>query len=184
MAEEKKTITPVAKGVRAKKGTMAKLADVFLAEDITEVKNYIIKDVIIPTVKRAVCDTIVNAANMLIYGTTRSSGVDVLGRNGTPASYVSYSSYSQNQPAKPTPGRYSFDDIVLPTHQEAEDVLRGMSDILASYPVVSVADFYELCGTNGAHTDHNYGWRSIAQAEIIRTKNGYVVKLPKPIPIC
>lgn len=183
MADDKKTITPVAKGVRAKRSGFQKVFDMFISEDLGTIKDFIVKEVLVPTIKKSVCDTVVNATNILLYGQKASINNNILGRSNVPASYVAYSSVSSAQNVQPQPGRYSLDDIVMNTHQEAEDVLRGMSDILQAYPSVSVAEFYELCGTTGSYTDNNYGWTSIAQAEIIRTKNGYIVKLPKPRPI-
>ena len=52
---------------------------------------------------------------------------------------------------------YDYDDIILESRGEAEDVLERMDELIATYQVVSVADFYDLVGVSGNYTDNKYG---------------------------
>ena len=58
-----------------------------------------------------------------------------------------------------------------------------MDELIDRYEVVSVADLYELVGITGNYTDNKYGWTNIRNAEVVRVRDGYVLKLPKATPI-
>ena len=175
--EEKKVEKVVSGAVRTKKRSM--LSDSFISEDVNNVKSYIILDVLIPAAKKAISDIIVNGVDMLLYGETGHTK-----KNGS--SKVSYRSYydrpSERRDTRSI-GGYRYNDIVLDNRGEAEDVLMRMDDLIASYGVVSVADLYDLVGENCNYTDNNYGWTDIRSASVVRVRDGYLIKLPKALPI-
>ena len=77
-------------------------------------------------------------------------------------------------------------DIIIETRKEAEDVLSHINDIFEAYGSVSVADLYDLCGLTGSYKDNKIGWKdpdSIAKMCIVRTRQGYQLKLPKPVDL-
>ena len=79
---------------------------------------------------------------------------------------------------------YTIDkfDIIEPifaTRRDAEEILNYMGDLIDEYGFVTVADFYDLVGVSGNYTDNKYGWTDISNAEIVRVKDGYMIKLPK-----
>ena len=185
---EKKEITKVVQGTAKvkKKGKSSKFAEMFIAEDVSNVKSYIVTDVLIPAAKKLFVDAIKDAVDMLVFGRTdrgkRSSGFR--------ADYVSYNRYSDRR----YDGRlsndaiirtgYSYDDVILETRGEAEEVLDAMNDVIETYGMVSVMDLYDLVGISGQYTDNNYGWKNLRNAEPIRTRDGeYMLKLPKAIPL-
>lgn len=51
-----------------KKGEMQKFADVFIAEDANNVKSYILMEVIVPAVKKAISDIVTTGIDMILYG--------------------------------------------------------------------------------------------------------------------
>lgn len=59
-----------------------------------------------------------------------------------------------------------------------------MDDILDQYGIVSVSDLYEAADidTNN-YTLNKIGWTSIRSADIIRVRDGWMIKFPKPAPI-
>ena len=73
--------------------------------------------------------------------------------------------------------------LLLESRGEAEDVLERMDELIATYQVVSVADFYDLVGVSGNYTDNKYGWTDIRNASVIRVRDGYMIKLPKALPL-
>lgn len=91
------------------------------------------------------------------------------------------------------PGTYRCDyskeqrkpiDIVIETRKEAEAVLSHIDDIFKNYGSVSVADVCDLCGLTSSFNDVKIGWEdpdSIAKMYIVRTRQGYQLKLPKPV---
>ena len=76
-----------------------------------------------------------------------------------------------------------YDDIVLDKRDEAEDVLSRMDELISTYGMASVADLYELVGVTGNYTDNKYGWTDIRSASAIRVRDGYLLKLPKALPL-
>ena len=174
------------KAIVKKKSEASKLADIFIAEDIKNVGSYILMDVIVPTLKRAITDVIKNGVDMLFYGSRGTAG------KSSTASRYSYTPYydrsrSRDVYTEPrTRSRQTFDNLLLETRGEAEDALRSMDEIIESYGIVSVADLYELVGLekDAEYTDNDYGWTSIRSAKVERTWDGYyLLNLPKPMPI-
>lgn len=182
--EERPKINKVVSGtVKRSKNSGSKLADVFISEDVSNVKNYILMDVIVPAVKKAISDVITNGIDMLLYGSNGRTNA-----NRSTASTISYNRYygRDDHPRISDPvqtSRYSYDTITLTTRGEAEEVLARMDEIIDTYKMVRVADFYDLVGVTGNYTDNKYGWTNIRNAEVVRVRDGYRIKLPRALPI-
>lgn len=179
-----KVVTGVVK--TKKKSEVRKLADTFISDDVSKVKEFVWLDVLVPAVKKAISDIITNGIDMILYGESGRSKKSSL--PGSKIGYVptNYSSISSNQRGfKPVANRstYSYDDITLTTRGEAENVIMAMDEIVSEYKFVRVADLYDLVGVTGSHTDCNYGWTDIRSAEVVRTRDGYMIKLPRALPI-
>ena len=52
-----------------------------------------------------------------------------------------------------------------------------------TYGLVRVADLKDLVGISDNYTDNKYGWTNIRNAEIVRVRDGYMIKMPKAVPI-
>lgn len=177
-----KVVSGTAK-IRKRSGAQ-KLTDIFVPGDVENVKHYILTDVIVPAVKKAIVDVVSDGVNMLMYGESGSH------KSNSVASKVSYRSFydqkSNNRErysSIQTRTGYSYDNIVLESRGEAEDVLARMDELLATYGMASVADMYDLCGVTPQYTDNNYGWTNIRNAQIVHIRDGYVIKMPKPMPL-
>ena len=184
LAAERPKINKVVTGnVKRSKNGGSKLADVFISEDVSNVKNYILMDVIVPAIKKAISDVITNGIDMLLYGSNGRTNA-----NRSTASTISYNRYygRDDHPRTSDPvqtSRYSYDNITLDTRGEAEEVLARMDEIIDTYKMVRVADFYDLVGVTGNYTDNKYGWTNIRNAEVVRVRDGYRIKLPRALPI-
>lgn len=183
--QPEKRVEKVIKGkAKVKKNEMRKLTDVFISEDVSNVKNYIFMDVIVPAVKKAIYDLVVGTLDMSLYG-GRGGG----GKRPTAdkVSYRDYNSVSRRDErtynSNRTASGYSYDDIVVDTRGEAETVLMRMDEIMEEYESVRVADLYDLVGVTGNYTDNNYGWTNIRNAEVIKVRDGYKIKMPRAIPL-
>ena len=164
------------------KSGMSKITDIFISEDAANVKSYIVMDVLVPAVKKAISDIVRDGIDMILYGESRGR------RNSTSSSYVSYRDYSRSDDRdrfrdSRTRSGYNHDDIILESRGEAEEVLTRMDELIDTYGVVSVADLYDLIGKSCEYTDNKYGWTNIRNAEPIRVRDGYMLKLPKALPI-
>lgn len=183
--DEKKVEKIVTGVVKTKKKTgVQKLTDVFISEDTTKVKSFILMDVLIPAAKKAVYDIVTNGIDMILYGETGHSK-----KYHGAASKVSYRDYNEiskdRRPYRSSVNKstYSYDDIVLETKGEAEAVIMGLEEIIDTYSVASVADLYDLVGVTGSYTDNNYGWTDISSAQTVRVRDGYLLKFPRALPI-
>lgn len=169
-----------------KKSDLRKLADVFIPEDVESVKSYILMDVLVPTIKKTVVDIVSDGIQILMYGEKRGNN-----NSRSIADKVSYRNYyddkrDDRRSRRPQPrqiGTYIYDDIILDSRGEAEDVLRHMGDLIETFNMVSVADYCELAGAKCEWTDNKYGWFDIRSAHVIRTRDGYMIKLPKAVPL-
>ena len=180
---EKRVEKVISGTAKTKKNEVRKFRDVFISEDISNVKSYILMDVLVPAMKKAISDIVTDGIDMILYGETGRSG-----KRRTNSSYVSYSSYSRkddrrNDRGVRTRNGYSLDDIILETRGEAEEVLSRMDELIDTYGVVSVADLYDLVGITGNYTDNKYGWTNIRNAKPVRVGDGFMLELPKALPI-
>lgn len=181
---DRKRVEKVVHGrVRTKpKYGLSKITDVFISEDAANVKSYIVMDVLVPAVKKAISDIVRDGIDMILYGESR-------GRKSSSASgYVSYRDYSRSDDRdrfrdSRSRSSYAHDDIILDSRGEAEEVLTRMDELIDTYGNVSVADLYDLVGKSSEYTDNKYGWTNIRNAEPIRVRDGYMLKLPKALPI-
>ena len=184
VTEEKNIQKVVTGSVKTrKKNELQKMTGAIISEDARNVKSYILMDVLLPAIKDAIEDIVTNGIRMILRGETgarrnSNSGVSRISYN---TAYDSRRRTSYNEPRTRT--GYNFDDIVLGTRGEAENVLRHMDDLIETYGYVSVADLYDLVGILGTPNDNKWGWTNIRTAEPIRVRDGYLLKLPKICPI-
>lgn len=187
-AAEEKKIEKVVKGkVKTKKRSeISKLSDVFISEDAGNVKSYILMDVLVPTIKKAIVDIGTDALNMIFLGGTGRGSRS----SGNSAHYVSYSRFSEPRERRVEsdyrrPGtRFDYDNIVFETRADAEATLEQMMDIIDNYGFVTVADLYDMADLSHPYTSNDYGWTNLRNADILRVRGGgYGLKLPKAVAI-
>lgn len=184
LPDEREKLEKVIKGTaKIKKNEMRKLRDVFISEDVKSVKSYILMDVLVPAIKDAIEDIVTNGIRMVLRGETsarKSSSASKISYNRIYDSKINNDRFARDS----SPSiRYSYDDIVLESRGEAEDVITRMEEIIEEYGFVRVADLYDLVGITGDYTDNKYGWTSIRSAEPVRVRNGYMLRLPRAIPL-
>lgn len=193
-AEPKKIETVVTGNVvRRKKPLGKRFKELFIGGDTSSVGQYVLFEVIMPAVKDTISDVVTQAVERTLYGNGaptrggRRGAARPTGANG----YVSYNRFSQNTPpsrredprdrvSRQARASHDFDEIVLDTRKEAEEVVDGLFNIISRYEQVTVADLYELCGISSAYTDQKWGWTDVRGAGITRVRNGYLLDLPKP----
>lgn len=184
-AASEKKIEKVVKGSVStkKRSELRKISDVFISEDAQNVKSYIVMDVLIPAAKKAISDVVTNGIDMILYGSTGHSKK----KSGT--SKVSYRSYYDDPRDDRRSGsasvrtRFDYDDIVFESRGEAEAVLTEMEHVIERYGFVTVADMYDMAELSQPYTSNKYGWMNLRNAEVVRDRQGYIIKLPKALPI-
>ena len=161
-----------------KKSGFSKIASSIIAEDARNVGAFIVTDVLIPAIKKSLDDIVSNGIHMLLYGRAAES------RSGSLASKVSYSGFYQktysDRDRTQDVSSFDYDSIVFSNRGDAEAVLSAMDDIIDRYGVVSIGDLYELSDISSpSYTVNKYGWTNIRSAEVIRCRDGYMLKMPK-----
>lgn len=180
-----------------KKNGIAKLTDAFLTQDIGSVKSYVLVDVIIPTIKKAASDIMAGGVNMIadvlkngfemfLYGEVRNGKRKDYGGSSRP-SYRSYyeSRDTDRRTSYSSRGRtgYDYDEIVYESRRDAERVLGGMRELIADYHIASVANLFEMADITPDYTANKYGWTDLTYADVVSVRDGYVLKLPKAMPL-
>jgi hypothetical protein len=164
-----------------KKNGFEKFAGMFTPTDMGSIQDYIIQDLLIPKAK----DVIIGAVEALL-GVNRSSS----GSSKSNASRVSYRKYYEDNQRRDSRdyqsnhSTFNYDDIIFDSYGEADEVLTSMDEIIATYGIVSVADYYDMADVKHDYTANKYGWSDIRSARIVRERNGgYSIKLPKAMAI-
>lgn len=176
-----KKIEKIAEAVIKKK--KPSFTDTFISEDVVKVKNYVLVDVIIPMIKKAIYDGVTGSLKMTLFG---GSGSGDRGSNPSKISYRSY--YETAKDSRPAETRRpstvsQYDDVVIENRDMAEGVLKSMKEIIYTYGEVSIADFYDLIGIQGEHPSNKYGWTNLWNAEVLPVVDGYVIKFPRARPL-
>lgn len=169
-----------------KKSDIQKFADIFISEDISNVKSYILLEVLIPAIKKAIFDIVTNGIDMILYGEGRTRN------KSTIASKISYQRYydvradEQKRDYRTLSARngFDYDELIFPTRGDAEAVLDAMNEIISQYGIVSIMDLYDLANVSTDNYQLNrYGWTDISGCKAIRVRDGYILNLPRPLPI-
>lgn len=163
------------------RGPIETIGRSFLSESIETVGRYLVLEVIIPALKNAVSDVVTTGIDMLLFGESRKSS----GKKSTGFGVINYTNFSQARrperddiPFRINPKRY--EDIVMPSKEDAENVLNMMADVIEEYGAISLADLYEMVGFNSDYTDQRYGWTDIGKTVIRRVREGYLLEFPSP----
>lgn len=185
--QEREKVMQIASGKKVPQSAGRKFLSEFLADDISNIKDYILWDVLLPAVKNAISDTITNGIDMLLFGQTRTRGSNTVKRI-TPYSSL-YSSSNrivkyndiQEQQSRKNRGLsgYSYQEVVLASRPEAEDVLAHMRIYLDRYGVVSVSDLYDAVGEVPEMMDTKWGWTDLTGACVQRCSDGYLIRMPR-----
>lgn len=168
-----------------KKGELAKVKDALISEDARSVGSEILFGTIIPAIGNTIVDAVTNSIRMIFGVDGRYSDSKHRGDH-----YVPYSKYSSSSRfdertsnARRATTKFDLDSFIFETRGEAEDVLDSMDDMLDKYECVSVSDLYDLIGERCPFTAEKYGWYNLRNASVVRVRNGYLLKLPKAVPL-
>lgn len=158
-----------------KKSLLSRFTKSIIQGDVNSILLYIVDDVIVPAFKKSIHDTV----DILLYGEIGKP------KKGS-SSRVAYNSiYDGREPRRETkifPG-YDFDEIVIETRGEAEEILSKMCEIIDAYGFTTVLDFYDMLDMTAPHTYNKYGWTDLKNASVYRVRDGYVIKFPRALPI-
>lgn len=169
-----------------KKGLGKRFAEVFIGADARSVWQYIAYDVLVPAAKDMVSDAVSSGVERMLFGDSSRGRTRGYGGSTGKGGFTNYGKFSsgnqQQRPQISNRGRanHDFKEIVISTRPEAEDVLGRMYNLLETYGVVTLNDFYGICDVTGSFADEKYGWTELRGSHVVRVRNGYIIDLPAP----
>jgi hypothetical protein len=180
-----------ADAVRRKPSLGKKFSQTFIGGDARTAWDYMIWEVAVPEIRYLMVESLQSGIERFFTGAV-SRGRHPTGRN--PLGHFNYQSRYQHGPQDdrgPVPtrrqlssqarARHDFDEIILQTRVDAQEVLERMYDMLEQYEVVTVADLYGLVGLKPDHTDTTWGWTDLKGTTVGRVRGlGYLLDLPEP----
>lgn len=180
-SQERKKLAPVVKGKvsKQKKSVGQKFKEAFLGDTTKSVSEYLLYDILVPTLKNMLSEMISGGTDMFLFGERRRGSSPP--RNRAFSSYDKYYQSSANDKAEPNRNakvQHDFDDIVFDSRGEAEAVLSSLVDLTIEYGQASVMNFYDLSGVPSSYVDDGFGWSNLRSAYTDRIRNGYVIRFP------
>lgn len=185
----KKEVKPVVQNEAQirKKGLGEKFSETFLQSDIQSVKNNVLFDILIPAAKDMFSDMVRGLVDGLLYGDRRGSRT--YRDRGTSKVYRKYDDYYDDRPSnRRHESDYAFskpivEDLLFKTRADAEEVLSNAIEYIEEYERISVKDLYAYAGRKTDFTKQKYGWYDLSSASVDRIREGYLLRLPKPVVI-
>lgn len=184
--------------VQRKKPMRHRVADTLFPERAQSIGQFVLQDVIVPTVKDLLYEVVTAALGRSMWGNAGRRAVNrfVQGPQQGPGGFVSYNLMSQSpsvqkgpgqlramQPDEPTRSSRDFGQFVFPNRGEAEFVLERLVDVVREYQVVTVSELFTLIGQPATTTDHKWGWFNLSGAAVQGIHGGFVLTLPAPVLI-
>lgn len=171
--------------IEKKPSMWKKISTTFTGDDATSVGQYVVVEILVPAVKNMLSDMVSQGAERFLFGENRARSSSNSSRVGyTPYNRMSSSSRRDERPATPArrPG-HDYEDIILGSRTDADQVLDRMTDLVREYDWASVSDLKALVGITGSYVDDKYGWNDLRDARIHRVREGWLLEMPRTIAL-
>lgn len=176
-----------AETVRRKKGLGRKFKETFFGGSGRDALSHMGEEVVVPAIRDLIYDALHRGLDEIVYGGSRVGHRRNTAGTSSTGPRVDYSkiSTSRSAPAhtisRRARARHDFDELIIPSRQDAEEVLDQMFEILSRDGEVTVADLYTLTGIRPDHTDVKWGWTNLRGAKALRLRQGgFLLDLPTP----
>lgn len=177
--------------VKQKRNIAGEFIDAIVNEsDGTPRTEYIYKKVIVPAISKTIFDICKNVANAFLGGVElvlfggRSASSRSSPSEGYRYSYVDYTkpSYTNTsyQNTSPPKVKESPDSLLFDYEEDAKSTRDKMLDLIDACGRASIADLYAMLEKPSSYTDDNYGWDDLRTATIVNTRNGWLLRFPRP----
>lgn len=189
-APEPKKITPVVPpgvAVQVPRPATRRFLDFMFAESPKALGAKIGRDVIVPRLKAGFEEAANSFLSGMLWGNGNRPMSNIVQGTVLRAGGINYNQVTtqpsvaaQAMMANQTRSQGNYQDLIIPTQQQAEFILANMYDTFNRYRVVTVADLYEMANITPAPSDSAYGWLSLDGARITKDRNGYRLEFPRP----
>lgn len=187
--------------VPRKKPLGSKIRETFTGDDARTVGNFVLMDVILPSLRDLLYEIVMQSLGRSLYGNVGRKAVQRFanGPGQINPGFISYNLMGQQQHS-PAPGLRAmqpdgpnrplgivagreFEEVVFSERGDADAVLTQLATVLNDYRVVTLSEYKELIGVPFVHTDLKWGWFSLQGAGVKPIPGGYVLVLPRPVQI-
>ena len=155
---------------------------------------YVVGDILVPAAKDMVVDAAQASLERTFYGESRPGGRRPSHRGGVNLGHTAYNRFSQTgannrqrdegrNPSRQARATHSFSEIILETRGEATDVIDQLFELTSKFESATVADLYDMVNITGDYTDTKWGWYDLRGAGVERIRSGYLLDLPRPVPL-
>lgn len=170
-----------------KKGFMSKIKHSFISEDAGSVGEYIVKDIILPTAKDLLFNSMQSALSIVLYGKMPNKK-----KSHTPYSslssgggymYNTISKSSRDTQSQIKINGFDVDEIEFDYLADAEKVLSDLVELIDVYGNCTIADLYNsmeitIQSPYLQNSADKYGWTNLSDAKTRRYGNKYYLLLP------
>lgn len=197
-----KVVEDDVKVLRRKKTVGDKIKAMFLEDGKKKFESYVV-DVLFPSARDMLFDAATQALARAILGEERASQIKsstartitsrLVGNSARHIEdYSRFSKISQRDSASrhSTLSRvarvhHDFEEVILPSHNDAMRVIATMRDMAERYNAVTVGDLYDMIGEESTFADEKYGWllEDLEDARPRSVRSGFLLDLRKPEPL-
>lgn len=153
-------------------------------------KSFIFDEIVTPLIQRAVVEGVTGAINYLVKGDAYADRKDTrqFGK-----SYINYNGISSGK-SSGNAGQYVYsgkssgmdiENVWFESRVDAQHVLDEMMGVISQYDILTVNGFYDLVGQTSRIDPSNekFGWSDLRNAYITASHGGWIIHLPRPMPI-
>lgn len=156
-----------------------------------EIEKYTIEEVLLPGLKNAVWDIITTGLDILLYGESDASRTRGRFNSNRPmTSSINYAStgnmrrVNQTRRSNVTKVRARpEEEIIFERKADADLVLDGLREAIENFGTVTVQTLFDMCDKTAPWTANKYGWMDLEDAYVERTRDGYILKMPRSLPL-
>lgn len=165
--------------------------------------DHLIEQIIVPTITATVREMIMTIVAQVGHGIQQSVEYRMGGPNRSPAgSYrpnayrngpISYNRYANGGGMSEFAARHRdtlppyqprrsnvVKDVILPTREEAEEILGELEGVIERHGHCTVGDLYSIVNFPTTSTDEYWGWVDLRRAYTSAERDGYLLRLPRP----
>lgn len=161
---------------------------------VRAIGSSISQNIVIPTLKKMLYDTLVTGASQAIFKDDRvptqntawnqpaqRRGTNYNGQYRQPrrSTRTGTSNGPQQESYAPVEVGRTLPMYVIPDRNAATAVLDNMMDDLNQFGQVSLAAYLQLIGQDTTYNDYSLGWFDLADAFITPSRGGFVIELPQ-----
>lgn len=191
--KQEKNIERITSGevIIQKKGPWRKFKSLIIEADMNSVGRFIWFELLIPSFKNLLVDTVEQGIKRTVYGDRRAAyrppssslGAGQISRIQYNSPVIRHHPDPASQRALPMSSapRSTVNDprgYIIPSKDEAERVLESMADVIDTYDVITVSDLHGMLGLETTYVDQKWGWTSMIGAQIRQIREGWVLELP------